>query len=290
MERRRPAPRREEVPMDHDQVIDLLPSYVKRTLPPPLRREVEHHLERCAECRGARDVAEALREIAEEGGDDDKHPSSAEIVAFATGDASLTGGQLPDLRAHLESCPECADLVERVREVERRLEQGSGHGRERPVASAATGTGGWRFTPPVAIAASVALLVAGAAIGRALTQAPLPGGAVPLVLVAAPERGAREAIEVPAAPGLVMLAVELAAPPAEAIDAGMTARIVRDGREIWSAPIRPEQARESLARCGAVAVAVPGRTLRGEGLSLRLESRSGELLLAVPLQAVPAAP
>ena len=144
--------------MNHLEASNLLTHYLSGNSSPERRRGVEEHMAECAECAGWVATHSLFAEALVE------HPSSDEIVVYALAPESLAPASHERCAKHLESCPECREEVELVREgVERSRaasepvqEQSAGINRHRRV---------W-----VALAASLILVLGASLMLRTVDQ------------------------------------------------------------------------------------------------------------------------
>lgn len=114
--------------MDHETASELLDQYRAGELDPERRAALDAHLAVCDECRGTLSADHALAAATSRA----VHPSSAEIVAFATSSEQLDENERSILEDHLGGCDLCRAEVSTIRQVEASLSRQAGGGGASP--------------------------------------------------------------------------------------------------------------------------------------------------------------
>jgi hypothetical protein len=105
--------------MTHEDVVERLDGFHRRTLDEQTRLEVQTHLTGCAECRALSRTYRILHVSLSSGADaaGEGHPSSEEIVAYAEDRDRLDPQSVRSIDDHLAACASCAEEVERTKRV-----------------------------------------------------------------------------------------------------------------------------------------------------------------------------
>lgn len=237
-----------------EQVIELLPWLLNRSLGPEEREAVREHLACCPECRGE------LAATAEAGRLHGTHPPTEAVVALAFGDRNVEGGAA--VERHLEHCAPCRgelELAAASAEMERMLATAE---------AAGEGGAGWGVSARrwLAVAAAVVVAVLLGAVLAPRSEAPSGISVGHPVLDLVPEelvlRGGEA--ERPGAPANRLperadwVTVVLSAPGVPE-DGLYRIELRENGQTLWrSEPTRPGELQD-------FSLLVPAETLRGSG-------------------------
>ena len=108
-----------------DEIRELLPWYLNRTLSEEEIRKVEEHLKGCSRCqRELKELSWLYSGIAQVGkAEKSFHIESDKLVLFAEEPEKLSQEQLTSIKEHLQSCPLCYEQLQTLRNVNLELEE-----------------------------------------------------------------------------------------------------------------------------------------------------------------------